>query len=89
MSETNTLSFDTLMEILAEKLANRLMEEPGRLHPRLLTVDQAALYLGPAWEDVQRLTHSGKMPAVCVAGRVFLDRIDLDKWIDDNKTGWV
>jgi excisionase family DNA binding protein len=89
MDAYKDLSFDALLEILAEKLANRLTLEPSRLYPRLLTVDQAALYLGPAWEDVQLLTRSGKMPAVCVAGRVFLDRIDLDKWIDDNKTGWV
>jgi excisionase family DNA binding protein len=89
MSETRSLSFAALLEILAEKLASRLTQEPSRLYPRLLTVDQAALYLGPAWEEVQRLTHSGTMPAVCVGGRVFLDRLDLDKWIDDNKTGWA
>jgi hypothetical protein len=48
MSEMNSLSFEALLEILAEKLANRLTQEPSRLYPRLLTVDQAALYLGTA-----------------------------------------
>jgi excisionase family DNA binding protein len=89
MSETNTLSFDTLLEILVEKLANRLTQEPGRLYPRLLTIDQAAVYLGRSPEAMQHLVASGKVPAVRADRRVFLDRTDLDKWIDDNKTGWV
>jgi hypothetical protein len=35
------------------------------------------------------LVASGKIPTVRSDRRVFLDRLDLDKWIDDNKTGWV
>jgi excisionase family DNA binding protein len=89
MSETNELSFDRLLEVLAEKLANKLLQEPCRLFPRLLTVDQAAVYLGRPREAVQRLATFGTVPTVRADRRVFVDRLDLDKWIDENKTGWV
>jgi hypothetical protein len=89
MSAPNDLSFDRLMEILAEKLATRLTQEPARLYPRLLTIEQASLYLGRTPEAMQHLVASGKVPTVRADRRVFLDRNDLDRWIDDNKTGWV
>jgi excisionase family DNA binding protein len=89
MSETDGLSFDRLLEILAEKLATRISQEPGRLYPRLLTIDQAAIYVGRTREALQHLASSGKIPTVRADRRVFLDRLDLDKWIDENKTGWV
>jgi len=89
MSEMKDLTFDRLMEVLAEKLATRLLQEPSRLYPRLLTLDQAAVYLGRTREDVQQLSISGKVPTVRADRRVFMDRLDLDQWIDENKTGWV
>ncbi len=89
MSEINDLTFDRLLEALAEKLAGKLSQEPSRLFPRLLTIDQAAVYLGRTREAVQHLVSSGKVPTVRADRRVFLDRNDLDRWIDDNKTGWA
>lgn len=89
MTETNDFTFDRLLEVLAEKLAGKLSQEPSRLFPRLLTIDQAAVYLGRTREATQHLASSGKIPTVRTDRRVFLDRLDLDKWIDDNKTGWV
>jgi excisionase family DNA binding protein len=89
MTEMNELNFDRLLEILAEKLATKLSQEPSRLYPRLLTIDQAAVYLGRTREALQHLASSGKVPTVRADRRVFLDRLDLDKWIDENKTGWV
>ena len=89
MIETTDLSFDRLLEVLAEKLAAKLSQEPSRLYPRLMTVDQAAVYLGRTREAVQHLVSSGKVPTVRADRRVFLDRNDLDRWIDDNKTGWA
>ena len=58
------LTFDKFLEVLAEKLADRLSQEPGRLFPRLLTIDQAAIYLGRTREAVQRLASSEKVPTV-------------------------
>jgi excisionase family DNA binding protein len=89
MLDTNILNFDRLLEMLAEKLAAKLSQEPSHLYPRLMTVEQAATYLGRTREAVQHLVSSGKVPTVRADRRVFLDRVDLDKWIDDNKTGWV
>ena len=89
MSEMNDLTFDRLLEALAEKLATKLSQEPSRLYPRLLSIDQAAIYLGRTREALQHLATSGKIPTVRADRRVFLDRLDLDKWIDENKTGWV
>jgi excisionase family DNA binding protein len=89
MSEMKDFSFERLLEMLAERLANKLSQEPSRLYPRLMTIDQAAVYLGRTREAVQHLASSGKVPTVRADRRVFLDRTDLDKWIDENKTGWV
>jgi excisionase family DNA binding protein len=89
MSDANGFTFDRLLEMLAEKLAAKLSQEPGRFSPRLMTVDQAAVYLGRTREAIQHLVGSGKVPTVRADRRVFLDRNDLDKWIEDNKTGWV
>jgi len=89
MSEINDLTFNGLLEALAEKLATKLSQEPSRLYPRLLTIDQAAVYLGRTREALQHLASSGKVPTVRADRRVFLDRLDLDKWIEENKTGWV
>ncbi len=46
MNGQNELSFDRLLKMLAEKLATKIAHEPSRLYPRLLTIDQAAVYLG-------------------------------------------
>ena len=89
MTDAKEFSFDRLLELLAERLAAKLSQDPSRLYPRLLTIEQAAIYLGRTREAVQHLVSSGKVPTVRADRRVFLDRLDLDKWIDDNKTGWV
>jgi len=85
----NNLTFDGLLEALAEKLATKLSREPSRLYPRLLTIDQAAVYLGRTRETLQHLISSNKVPTVRADRCIFLDRLDLNKWIDENKTGWV
>jgi hypothetical protein len=89
MSESTNLSFDRLLELLAEKLATKLLQEPSLLYPRLLSVDLAAVYLGRSREAVQILASSGKIPIVLADQQVFLDRRDLDEWIEDNKVGWA
>ena len=82
-------TFDRLLEILAEKLASKLSQDYNRLSPKLLTIDQAAAYLGRTKEAVQHLVTLGKVSTVRTDRRVFIDRLDLDKWIDESKTRWV
>ena len=89
VSPMTDFTFDRLLEILAEKLAGRLSAEPSRLYPRLLTIDQAAVYVGRTREATQHLAASGKIPTVRTDRRVFIDRHDLDRWIERNKSNGV
>jgi excisionase family DNA binding protein len=85
MTEMNGLSFDRFLEMFAERLAAKLSQEPNRLYPRLLTIDQAAIYVGRTREATQHLAASGKIPTVRTDRRVFIDRLDLDRWIEEHK----
>lgn len=40
MTETNGLNFDRVLDLLAEKLAARLCEEPGPVYPSLSAIRQ-------------------------------------------------
>ena len=87
MDDANDLSFSQLLDVLAEKLARKLSEEPSRLFPsRLMTVDQAAVYIGQTSEAVQDLVSSGKIPTMRTDCRAFIDRLDLDSFIEERKT---
>ena len=83
------LNFDRLLDMLAEKVAKRLSPDSIPFSPRLLTIEQAATYLGRTREATQHLTSSGKIPTVRADRRVFIDRLDLDRWIAENKRGWA
>jgi hypothetical protein len=55
------------------------------LRPRLLTVEQAAVYLARTPNAVRCLLTKDAFPAVKADGRTMLDVRDLDRWIDQNK----
>ena len=76
---------DSLSESLAAKVAAKLESRGTSRAARLLTVDQAAAYLGRTKEAVQHMVASGKLPTVRSDRRVFIDVDDLDRWIADNK----
>jgi excisionase family DNA binding protein len=79
---------NTFAELVAAKISARPSEPAGdgaRIRPRLLTVEQAAMYLGRTKEAVQHMIASGKLPVVKTDRRVFLDVKDLDEWIDKSK----
>ena len=75
-------------DMIAAKVSQRLAE-PGRggskMRKRLLTVEEAAIYLGRSKEALQHMVASGKLATVKADRRVFLDIKDLDLWIDRNK----
>jgi excisionase family DNA binding protein len=88
---SNGFNFDALLDILAERVSARVRadlapELAGAVKPRLLTVDQAAVYLGRSRDATQHLLSSGNLPAVRSDRRIFIDVQDLDRWIDENKT---
>ena len=89
-----TPDFATFLEPLVEQLAIRVAERvrgglPSSSNrvvaPRLLTVEQAANYLGRTKASVQHMVSSGRLPTARGDRRVFLDVRDLDAWIDQNK----
>ena len=89
---TNDVNLDTLLDafsdLIAAKLSRRLSEsgrEGGKMRKRLLTVEEAAVYLGRSKEAVQHMVASGKLPTVKSDRRVFLDLRDLDAWIEGSK----
>jgi hypothetical protein len=70
-------------DTIADAVVARLTDS-GVLIPRLLTLDQAATYLGLMKEALKAKVHIGKVPTV-VDKKLRFDRHDLDRIIDDNK----
>ncbi|MBV9761910.1 MAG: helix-turn-helix domain-containing protein [Acidobacteriaceae bacterium] len=78
-----------LVKAVAEEVASMLKGQLARsveIQPVLLTVKQAAVYLGRSEQAVQHLIFQRELPVVRVGRRVHLDRRDLDKWIEKNKS---
>ena len=87
----DAINLDVLIDALAERVAVKLRTEGSQgadgppIRPRLLTVEQAATYLGRSKASVQHLISDGAIPVVRHNRRVFLDVRDLDVWIDSAK----
>ena len=89
---TTDTNLNTILHAFSDLIAaksSELLAESGRdgrkVQPRLFTVDDAALYLGRTKKAVQHMIASGKLPTVKADRRVFLDRNDLDEWIERSK----
>jgi excisionase family DNA binding protein len=77
---------DDLADRVADRLAERFSASGARaVSPRLLTVEQAAGYLGRSKASVQHMVSERVLPTVRSDRRVFLDIQDLDRWIDRHK----
>jgi excisionase family DNA binding protein len=68
--------------IVKKQLAQLANENP---QPALLTVKQAAVYLGRSEQAVQHLIFQKELPVVRMGRRVHLDRRDLDAFIEKHK----
>ncbi len=75
--EINT---DTIAEAVASRLQNLAV-----LVPRLLTLDQAATYLGLTKEALKAKVHLGRIPTVELDKKLRFDRLDLDRVIEQKK----
>jgi excisionase family DNA binding protein len=63
-----------------------MAEALDTIAPRLLTPDQAARYLGlPSRWSIYRLVKSGQLVSVAIAGKLRVDREDLEKFIEARK----
>jgi len=90
LDRRTSLTIDSIVDFFASAVAARLRAEAGgasggTITPRLLTVDQAAIYLGRTKEAVQHMVAARKLPVVRDGRRVFLDVRELDGWIEQNK----
>lgn len=85
MRETvNTMPIEINTDTIAEAIASRLMDS-NVLIPRLLTLDQAAKYLGLTKEALKAKVHLGRIPTVDLDKKLRFDRLDLDRMIEQNK----
>lgn len=93
MAEITTVE-NTVINALVEAIANRVAvlikgelshATARRIEPALLSVKQAAVYIGRSEQAVQHLIFQRELPVVRVGRRVHLDRRDLDHWIENNK----
>jgi excisionase family DNA binding protein len=79
---------DGLADILAAKVMAKITipqrEGAAAVPPRLLTVEQAATYLGRTVDAVQHMVAARRLPTVRDGRRVFLDIRQLDQWITQN-----
>jgi excisionase family DNA binding protein len=89
MNSSSTASLELLIDAVAakaaEKVATDLANERAPVKPRLLTVEQAATYLGRTKDAINHLVGARKLPIVRSDRRVFLDIHDLDHWIEEHK----
>ena len=80
------LLLDSLADRVAARLGDRLAESNGSVQQRLLSVAEAARYLGRSKTGVQHLISDRAIAVVRHDRRVFLDVRDLDCWIDAAKS---
>jgi excisionase family DNA binding protein len=75
------------LDLLADSIAARVAARLNQLQePRLLSVDDAARYLGRTPKALRHMIAGGALPAVREGTRVHLDRVDLDRWVAMRKT---
>lgn len=59
---------------------------PEEMKKRLMTIKEAAVYLGRPVHSVRTLIWAGALPFIKTGRVYYLDIIDLDAFIDKNKT---
>ena len=80
---TGNAGLDVLADAIAARVAARLSQSD---QPRLLTVKEAAIYIGRTQKGLRHLIASGAIPVVREGTRLHLDRSDLDRWVEMRKT---
>jgi excisionase family DNA binding protein len=78
------MPFELNTDTIAEAVVSRL-KDLAVLTPRLLTLSQAATYLGLTNEALKAKVHMGRIPTVDLDAKFRFDRFDLDRIIDENK----
>jgi excisionase family DNA binding protein len=91
MAET-TSAIAALTAQFAQQITAALQSElqtsvkaPGGIEPRLLTAEQAGVYIGRSEQAVRHLIFNRDIPTVRNGRSVRIDRKDLDRWIENNR----
>lgn len=71
---------------MVERLRPLVLSSQQGVKARLLTIEQAAIYLGRTVDGVRGMEKRGTLPSVRLDGRVMFDIKDLDRLIEQNKT---
>ncbi len=77
---------ETITARVVAALQPMLDQSPRATQPRLLTIEQAAAYIGRKPSAIRSLEHKGLLPAVRGDSRIMFDIRDLDAWIEANKS---
>ncbi len=90
----NGLDLEIIIGAIARRVAEQVRAELAQdstapLKPRLLTLDQAAVYMGRSEEAMQHMVANGKVQTVRIDRRVFVDVRDLEKLIQANKASAI
>ena len=70
---------------IAARINPQIQRRNGGTLNRLLSVKEAAAYIGRTEQALQHLIHKREIVVVRKGRRVHLDRADLDRWIEANK----
>ena len=71
-------------DTIADAVVSRL-KESAVLTPRLLTLGQAATYLGLTPEALKAKVHMGRIPTVDLDKKLRFDKVHLDRIIEASK----
>ena len=71
-------------DTIADAVVSRL-KESAVLAPRLLTLNQAAIYLGLTADALKAKVHLGRIPTVDLDKKLRFDELDLDRIIEESK----
>jgi excisionase family DNA binding protein len=68
-----------------------LHNSPKQIQKRLFTLKEAAQYLGRSVWSMRELIWAGVIPVVRQEGgrKIYLDKIDLDSFVEKNKTEYL
>jgi excisionase family DNA binding protein len=80
---TGNLGLDALADAIAERVLAGLRRSQDS---RLLSVNEAAAYIGRTSKAMRHMIANSAIPAVREGSRVHLDRADLDRWVEMRKT---
>ncbi|MCE5309681.1 MAG: helix-turn-helix domain-containing protein [Acidobacteriales bacterium] len=85
MITTGNAGLDALADAIAERVYERLHHKQQGEEKRLFSVAEAAKYIGRSPVSVRHMIADRTLPSVRRDNRVFLDRGDLDRWIEMGK----